>query len=145
MQEINVISMALSLFNVCWALASFTKNIRWPLSSWMSQWKNNYPEVKDKMVSKIVQFFTVKLFEGSNYSCIETLYLIHREIRLSIFRRRYICILQPHIVIIFDAFIFEICFSRWRFCPPRIFFALLPSLEYLIYPLPPKICYLLEI
>jgi len=27
-QEINVISMALSLFNVCWALASFTKNIR---------------------------------------------------------------------------------------------------------------------
>merc|ERR1719215_558755 len=28
MLEINVISMALSLFNVCWALASFTKNIR---------------------------------------------------------------------------------------------------------------------
>ena len=27
-KEINVISMALSLFNVCWALASFTKNIR---------------------------------------------------------------------------------------------------------------------
>jgi len=27
-EEINVISMALSLFNVCWALASFTKNIR---------------------------------------------------------------------------------------------------------------------
>ena len=28
-EEINVISMALSLFNVCWALASFTKNIRY--------------------------------------------------------------------------------------------------------------------
>lgn len=27
-KEVNVISMALSLFNVCWALASFTKNIR---------------------------------------------------------------------------------------------------------------------
>merc|ERR1719233_1353819 len=28
MLEVNVISMASSLFNVCWALASFTKNIR---------------------------------------------------------------------------------------------------------------------